>query len=192
MRVSPEQLEQGSATGATGTTGADFDADQHNIDLATTSQNDGFDLASTPLRVPGREDEDRETKIARLIYQTRKRGTLETDLILSTFAKRELGKMSSEEVDEFDRVSCLPFPVFCLPLGTDNRLEFLSTWQLLDEPDWDIFYWCTARKAPADRWADSFNTPGRLGHRLRIHTKNEEKVVRWMPQLDVKDRQQGP
>ena len=103
LRVAPQELEQG-------TTGRDFDADQHRgtsgeIDLATISQNDGFDLSSTPLRVPGREDEDRETKIARLIYQTRKRGTLETDLILSTFAKKELGSMSGEEVDEFDRVS---------------------------------------------------------------------------------------
>lgn len=60
-----------------------------------------------PLRVPGRElgQETRDVKVARLIYQTRKRGTLETDLLLSTFAKEHLRAMSDEEVDEFDRVS---------------------------------------------------------------------------------------
>lgn len=42
---------------------------------------------------------------ARLIYQTRKRGTLESDLLLSTFAKDELDKMSEVEMKEFDKVS---------------------------------------------------------------------------------------
>lgn len=55
--------------------------------------------------------------------------------------------------------------------------------QLLDEPDWDIFYWCTQRKPIPDRWADSFQTEGKLGWRLVQHTKNHEKAVRWMPEL---------
>lgn len=55
--------------------------------------------------------------------------------------------------------------------------------QLLDEPDWDIFYWCTQRKPIPERWATSFHTEGKLGHRLITHTKNEEKAVRWMPDL---------
>ena len=55
--------------------------------------------------------------------------------------------------------------------------------QLLDEPDWDIFYWCTQRKPVPDRWAESFKIQGKLGHRLIIHTKNEEKAVRSMPDL---------
>jgi len=111
-------------------------------------------------RVPGRtpSTEDRERTIARLIYQVRKRGTLETDLLLSTFAKTELTKLTMDELGEFDR--------------------------LLDEPDWDIFYWATERKPVPPRWAASFQTEGRLGWRLRKHTRNEEKVPRRMPNLE--------
>lgn len=62
---------------------------------------------SYPSRVPGREpgDESREIKIARLKYQIRHRGILETDLILSTFAKAHLESMSDDELSEFDLVS---------------------------------------------------------------------------------------
>jgi succinate dehydrogenase assembly factor 2 len=38
------------------------------------------------------------------VYQTRKRGTLETDLILSTFAKEYLPTMSEDEMKLFDKV----------------------------------------------------------------------------------------
>ncbi|GAK62647.1 DUF339-domain-containing protein [Moesziomyces antarcticus] len=125
------------------------------VNLASDRQT--LDDVDAPMRVPGREAEDRTTKIARLVYQCRKRGTLETDLLLSTFAKKELKNLPNEELDEFDR--------------------------LLDEPDWDIFYWCTLRKPIPERWHDSFHTEGKLGHRLIQHTKNEEKAVRWMPEL---------
>ena len=75
------------------------------VNLASERQNiDGVDA---PMRVPGREGEDRTTKIARLVYQCRKRGTLETDLLLSTFAKKELHTLPEEELDEFDRVSII-------------------------------------------------------------------------------------
>ncbi|KAK0536139.1 Succinate dehydrogenase assembly factor 2 mitochondrial [Tilletia horrida] len=118
------------------------------------------EVYSPMTRVPGRTPltEDREVTIARLVYQVRKRGTLETDLLLSTFAKTELKKLTDDELLEFDR--------------------------LLDEPDWDIFYWSTDRKPVPERWAASFATPGRLGWRLRKHTKNEEKVPRRMPNLE--------
>ena len=42
---------------------------------------------------------------ARLVYQSRKRGTLESDLLLSTFARDFLGGMSEEELYEYDKVS---------------------------------------------------------------------------------------
>ncbi|CAD6936418.1 unnamed protein product [Tilletia controversa] len=120
----------------------------------------GREVYSPMTRVPGRTPltEDRERTIARLVYQVRKRGTLETDLLLSTFAKTELKGLSDDDLIEFD--------------------------QLLDEPDWDIFYWSTDRKPVPERWAASFATPGRLGWRLRKHTKNEEKVPRRMPNLE--------
>lgn len=63
-----------------------------------------------PLRVPGRgpADETREKRIARLVYQARKRGTLETDLLLSTFAREYLHQLPDAEVIEFDLVSAQP------------------------------------------------------------------------------------
>jgi succinate dehydrogenase assembly factor 2 len=74
------------------------------VNLASDRQT--LDDVDAPMRVPGRETEDRTTKIARLVYQCRKRGTLETDLLLSTFAKKELNNLPNEELDEFDRVCC--------------------------------------------------------------------------------------
>ncbi|CAO1613105.1 unnamed protein product [Parajaminaea phylloscopi] len=127
------------------------------INLASPSQSDALKDYGAPLRVPGREPgtESREQRIRRLIYQTRKRGILETDLLMSTFAMQELWEMPDAEVEEFDH--------------------------LLDEPDWDIYYWLVQRKPVPERWQESFETPGRLGYRLRRHTKNEKKEMRWMP-----------
>ncbi|UZJ53381.1 hypothetical protein CBS101457_002701 [Exobasidium rhododendri] len=127
---------------------------KHQLENLTKSGEDAF-----PLRVPGREpgDESREIKIARLKYQIRHRGILETDLILSTFSKEHLAGLSDAELDEFDT--------------------------LLDEPDWDIYYWMTARKEVPDRWKETFETENRLGWRLRKHTKNENKETRSMPNL---------
>ncbi|WFD34196.1 Succinate dehydrogenase assembly factor 2 mitochondrial [Malassezia cuniculi] len=128
-----------------------------NVDMASKSQRvEGIEV---PARVAGRTNEDRPTKLARLQYQCRKRGTLETDLILSTWAREELASLSDAELDELDR--------------------------LLDEPDWDIFYWCTERKPVPEKWAESFATPGRLGHRIREHTRNDKRVPRRFPTLDT-------
>lgn len=41
---------------------------------------------------------------ARLVYQSRKRGTLETDLVLSTFARENLNSMTKAEMEEYDSV----------------------------------------------------------------------------------------
>jgi len=106
-----------------------------------------------PMPAPlDRTGEDEETLRARLVYQTRKRGTLEADLILATFAKDQLGSMSVEQLREFDK--------------------------LLDEPDWDIYYWSIGKREPPARWA---GTP--LLEALKRHAKNEGRVVRSMPEL---------
>ena len=52
-----------------------------------------------------RHNESEETLRARLVYQSRKRGTLESDLLLSTFARDFLPTMSVEEMQEYDKVS---------------------------------------------------------------------------------------
>ncbi|KAH9978887.1 Flavinator of succinate dehydrogenase, partial [Lactifluus volemus] len=59
----------------------------------------------------------------------RKRGTLESDLLLSIFPQEHLGTLNTEELSEFDK--------------------------LMDEPDWDICYWATGKRTPPERWADS-------------------------------------
>ncbi|KAN0105355.1 Flavinator of succinate dehydrogenase domain containing protein [Russula decolorans] len=95
-----------------------------------------------------------ETTRARLVYQSRKRGTLENDLLLSTFAQEHLGTMDAEELSEFDK--------------------------LMDESDWDIYYWATEKRTPPERWTGS-----RLLEKLRIQARNEGKVVRRMPDLHL-------
>ncbi|VDB95488.1 unnamed protein product [Peniophora sp. CBMAI 1063] len=117
-------------------------------------------LASTvtPEDLPGlppipRPNEALETTRARLVYQSRKRGTLESDLLLSTFAQEKLGSMTADELKEYDK--------------------------LLDEPDWDIYYWATNKRTPPERWQ---NSP--ILDKLRVHARNEGRAVRRMPDLD--------
>ncbi|KAJ1648209.1 Succinate dehydrogenase assembly factor 2 mitochondrial [Coemansia erecta] len=69
-----------------------------------------------------RMGEDIQTMRRRLQYQMRKRGILETDLLLSTFASEHLTALSREELVDLDT--------------------------LLSNIDWDIFYWAT-NKTPA-------------------------------------------
>ncbi|KAI4286097.1 MAG: hypothetical protein L6R35_004487 [Caloplaca aegaea] len=72
-----------------------------------------------------RTGEDDNTMRARLLYQSRKRGTLESDLLLSTFADNHLPRMSTRQLQQYD--------VF------------------LDENDWDIYYWATQEPTPTSR-----------------------------------------
>ncbi|KAI5813212.1 Flavinator of succinate dehydrogenase-domain-containing protein [Pyronema omphalodes] len=84
-----------------------------------------------PLRRTG---EDLRTIRARLLYQSRKRGILETDLLLSTFAHEKLQVMSMEELQEYDR--------------------------FLDENDWDIYYWATQQAPPTSvEYAEGGSSP---------------------------------
>lgn len=57
--------------------------------------------------------------------QSRKRGTLESELLLSTFADSNLASMSPELLQEYDK--------------------------FLDENDWDIYYWATQEPAPTSQ-----------------------------------------
>ncbi|KAG0163990.1 succinate dehydrogenase assembly factor 2 [Apophysomyces sp. BC1034] len=100
-----------------------------------------------------RPEESLENKRARLTYQSRKRGILETDLLLSTFAKEHLANFGMDDLMEYDR--------------------------LLDEPDWDIFYWATNKKTLPERWQKS-----KVLDMIREHSKNEKKVVLRMPDLE--------
>lgn len=99
-----------------------------------------------------RSHETTETKRARLLWQSRKRGILETDLLLSTFAAKQLETMNLEELMLYD--------------------------QLLDEPDWEIYYYATAKKQAPQKFQGT-----RLLEQLIQHVKNEEKATRRMPSL---------
>lgn len=67
--------------------------------------------APTPLPRP---NETLETLRARLVYQSRKRGTLESDLLLSTFARDQLPVMNEGELKEYDRVGFLSISTWFL------------------------------------------------------------------------------
>lgn len=82
--------------------------------IVTPGEKDELRIKVAPIKRTG---ETLENKRARLVYQSRKRGILETDLLLSRFAARYLDSMTPEELDEYD--------------------------SLLDELDWDIYYWAT-------------------------------------------------
>lgn len=60
--------------------------------------------------------------ICHSVDQSRKRGTLESDLLLSTFADVNLGKMTPSQLQQYDH--------------------------FLDENDWDIYYWVTQEAPP--------------------------------------------
>ena len=59
--------------------------------------------------------------------QSRKRGTLESDLLLSTFADTNLAKMNRKQLQQYDL--------------------------FLDENDWDIYYWTTQEPASTSQEA---------------------------------------
>jgi hypothetical protein len=67
-----------------------------------------IDLNAPELPFPDpvpRPNESLEALRARLVYQSRKRGTLESDLLMSTFAREHMHSMTENELREFDRVS---------------------------------------------------------------------------------------
>nr|CAG8436861.1 7289_t:CDS:2 [Entrophospora candida] len=93
-----------------------------------------------------------DKKRARLIYQSRKRGILETDLLLSTFAKKYLNECTEQELNEYD--------------------------ELLNIPDWDIYYFAIDQKPVPERWINS-----EVFKKLRMHVKNKGKEILRMPDL---------
>ncbi len=97
---------------------------------------------------PFPESEAVETKRARLLYMSRKRGILESDLLLSTFALKYIKNFTPEQLIEFDL--------------------------LMKENDWDIYYWATgARPVPDDVMAYSI-MPTLIEHSLN----KDKKIVR--------------
>ena len=59
---------------------------------------------TAPPKLLVRPGESIQITRVRLVYQSRRRGTLEHDLLLSTFTQEHLGTMDVKELSEFDKV----------------------------------------------------------------------------------------
>ncbi|KAI9823170.1 MAG: succinate dehydrogenase assembly factor 2 [Thelocarpon impressellum] len=110
---------------------------------------EGAQFKVEPLRRTG---EDANTMRARLLYQSRKRGTLESDLLLSTFADTYLPRMTPSQLAQYDL--------------------------FLDENDWDIYYWATQQPTPtshetAEGSGPDFSTPAARGGSASAPEKDE-------------------
>ncbi|KAI8815239.1 Flavinator of succinate dehydrogenase-domain-containing protein [Cladochytrium replicatum] len=101
-------------------------------------------------------NESVERKRARLVYLSRKRGILETDLLLSTFASKYLPHMDMEELVEYDT--------------------------LLEENDWDIYYWATEARNPPER---VMGFASKVMPLLIEHSKNRGRTILRMPDLTL-------
>ncbi|KAJ3086049.1 succinate dehydrogenase assembly factor 2 [Quaeritorhiza haematococci] len=125
------------------------------------------DPAAIPQPAPGEEEyipafkipppvrpanEPVEKKRARLLYMSRKRGILETDLLLSTFAKENLASMTEAELADYDA--------------------------LLEENDWDIYYWATSAK-PLPEHIKAMP----IMERIIEHSKNKGRTILRMPEI---------
>jgi succinate dehydrogenase flavin-adding protein (antitoxin of CptAB toxin-antitoxin module) len=111
LRFQPCQLRNLSLTYRLSQSATSPDPYAHELKVGEL---EGGKFRVEPLRRTG---EDISTMRSRLQYQSRKRGILETDLLLSTFADANLSKLELEDLKAYDL--------------------------FLDENDWDIYYWAT-------------------------------------------------
>uniref|UniRef100_A0A8R1I0P6 Succinate dehydrogenase assembly factor 2, mitochondrial n=1 Tax=Caenorhabditis japonica TaxID=281687 RepID=A0A8R1I0P6_CAEJA len=75
----------------------------------------------TRAEIPG---EKLDAKRARLLYQSKKRGILENDILLGDFAERNLQTMSADQLKAYDK------------LINGEHME------------WDLFYYLSDKKTP--------------------------------------------
>lgn len=94
-----------------------------------------------------------ELYLSRLHYQSRKRGMLENDLLLSTFAKKYLDGFTEEQTMMYDR--------------------------LINSPsnDWDIFHWIVQKKETPTEFDNE------IMDMLKKHAKNEDRCALRQPDL---------
>nr|CAH7712533.1 unnamed protein product [Callosobruchus chinensis] len=99
-------------------------------------------------KAKSRENEPIKQRKARLIYQSRKRGMLENDLLLSTFVHKHLELFNEKQVGLYDS----------LINGPSN--------------DWDIYYWATDLKPTPEEYDHE------VMDLLKTHCKNLNKELR--------------
>jgi succinate dehydrogenase assembly factor 2 len=108
-------------------------------------------LESTPERLPiwtQPENESIEIKRRRLLYQSRKRGMLENDLLLSHFASNYLSKMNANDLDLYDKL-----------INTPSN-------------DWDLYYMATGKIDTPEEYQHH------VMDLLKEYVKNEQKQKR--------------
>ncbi|KAL4703387.1 hypothetical protein ACJJTC_011176 [Scirpophaga incertulas] len=123
-----------------------------NVAFLTSS----VDMDTTYMEIPMYNVEKAqplEIRKARLHYQSRKRGMLENDLLLSTFAKKHLDNFTEEQTMMYDR--------------------------LINSPsnDWDLFHWIV-EKMPTPKEFDN-----EIMDLLKKHARNEDKESLRQPDL---------
>ncbi|XP_035673739.1 succinate dehydrogenase assembly factor 2, mitochondrial-like [Branchiostoma floridae] len=96
-----------------------------------------------------KQNEPFETRRARLLYQSRKRGMLENGLLFSTFADRYLNKFDEQQLKLYDR--------------------------LINEPsnDWEIYYWVTGVKPTPEEYNNE------VMDMLKQHAQNKNMEQRF-------------
>jgi succinate dehydrogenase flavin-adding protein (antitoxin of CptAB toxin-antitoxin module) len=127
------------------------DHTEHSSELQV-GELEGAKFKIEPLRRTGEDD---KTKRARLVYQSRKRGTLESDLLLPTFASTRLPTMTTEQLDQYD--------------------------MFLDENDWDIYYWATQRESSSSTNPSSPNPAVAESPASATDPGNKEDIIKREP-----------
>jgi len=95
------------------------------------------------------ENETREIKAKRLLWQSRKRGISENDLLLSTWFKEAEPEMSDEDLDTYSKL-----------INSDVN-------------EWDLFYWISKTK-PVPEEYDT-----KIMHSLQKHCQNDKREERF-------------
>lgn len=122
--------------------------------LGRLSTQTGTDVGYERKLYEERKNESLEQKRARLLYQSRKRGTLENDLLLASFAHKHLPTMNAEELDKYDYL-----------------INTISN-------EWDIYYWAVGVKEVPEEYRNSIMT------KFIEHVKNENREQRFrQPEL---------
>lgn len=127
----------------------------------------GAEFKIEPLR---RDGEDVNTIRARLQYQCRKRGTLESDLLMSTFAEENLRNLTKDQLVQLDL--------------------------FLDENDWDIYYWATQEPPLNPQVATKIDSEGLLSSsKSQVEVQEAPdgiiKETQSQPQLDTDEWRNG-
>ncbi|CAG2118130.1 unnamed protein product [Medioppia subpectinata] len=112
---------------------------------------DIYDPVSNEPEIPSslrQRLESIDMKKKRLLYQSRKRGILENDLILGNFANKYLDQMSDKQLEMYDLIINMP------------------------SNDWELYYWSVGRKEVPKEMSNE------VMDLLIEYTKNRDKEVR--------------